>query len=1037
MTYAREETVRRHADSLGQRAHVTLVFSDLCDYTRLSELLDPEEIDAIRSQLDELSASIILQHEGFVTQVYGDGRLCVFGYPQPTEDDVRRSIDAALELHKAVRSASWPTLPDGFELRLHTGVHSGLVFVRTGTEVHGRYQLSGDAVNTASRLCGVAQRDEIVVTASTLYGSEEYFETAAKSAVSLRGKSAPQDVVRILGRTAVRTRFEARMRRGLTTFVNRQTVLAKLTDAIRPALPLRGRLLVIHGAAGIGKTRLLAELSLRAGGLGVRMLRGTCENYGELVPLEPFSQILRQVFGMVGARADAEQSDQVEQQCQQLGASVAQHCTTYRVLMGLQQAAGDELAIANVVEALQALIDCLSVQQPLAIILDDWQWADGASRSVLGQLRDATLARGASIVVGARSQELIDPMLQPDEVIQVTPLSGTDSAHMMAALRPNTFSPHVGALVLQRAGGNPLFLEELCLALPATAENDRAAERLEVPATVQGVIQARFAGLPDSDRMLMRMAAVMGIEFNIEMLAELSGVPAPELLPRLAALGGEDLIYPSDNAGSYHFKHGLTREVVYESVLIAERRLLHAQVAELIERAAAESGETMATAEALAYHFRNSGDLARAARYAESAGDQAMVVTALDRACQHYLAAMAAFDAMPPTPETRKRWLSLSSKWGLPYVFSPVKSQLHVLDTAVRYAAELGNLEAKARLWHWLGWAHYGLGNYKESIVHFRDSWQLAEQLGETRLVTQTQAGLGQSQAAAGDYPAALQSLTAAVQNKRTQAKRPSTGHVAPGFVFARASLALVRADQGDFDDADRGFEEALSSVRGTKHAIEGSATALQCIALLWRGRWQDARAAAERGQQNARVVNSAFNFVTCSVYAAYASWELTHSREALDRLQATVDWIESQHLELYASCDYGWLAQALFESGELVRARSYVERALRRAELSDPMGEAAAHRVLASLAARGGGDLAHVEACLERAREAGERRGSLHEAVKTELLRAQLHIERGAREEGVHWAERCATQADALGMHSYADRARALVAGHGAQSTG
>src|SRR5262245_45408100 len=189
MQRTRDDKGERHAEDLGQRAHVTLVFSDLCDYTRLSEALDPEEIDAIRSQLDEVAAAVIRRHAGFVTQVYGDGRLCVFGFPQPTENDVRRSIDAALELHEAVRAAAWADLPSGFELRLHTGVHSGLVFVRTGTTLHGRYQLSGDAVNTASRLCGIAQRDEIVVTASTLLGSEEYFETATLAAVALRGKS--------------------------------------------------------------------------------------------------------------------------------------------------------------------------------------------------------------------------------------------------------------------------------------------------------------------------------------------------------------------------------------------------------------------------------------------------------------------------------------------------------------------------------------------------------------------------------------------------------------------------------------------------------------------------------------------------------------------------------------------------------------------------------------------------------------------------------------------------------------------------------
>lgn len=1035
MTRAREDSEQRNSDELGQRAHVTLLFSDLCDFTQLSEALDPEEVDELRLRLDELASEIIRRHGGLVTQVYGDGRLCVFGFPRPAEDDVRHSIDAALELHAAVRALSWPGLPAGFELRLHTGVHNGLVFVRAGTTLHGHYQLSGDAVNTAARLCGVAQRDEIVVTVTTLHGSEEYFETAARAAVSLRGKSAPQQIVRVLGRTDVRTRFEARMRRGLTRFVNRQHVLSTLTDAIRPGAHARGQLLLIHGAAGIGKTRLLGELSVRAGGLGVRVLRGTCENYGDLAPLEPFSQILRQVFGLVGSGAESQRPVDVEQQCQALGAEVARHATTYLTLLGMVLPLGDELAISNVVEALESLVDCLAAQQPLALILDDWQWADGASRSVLAQLRETVLSHGASIIVGARSAEQLDPLLQPDQTIQVTPLSSSDSAHLIAALRPSTLSPRLGELVLQRAGGNPLFLEELCLALPGVAESGRAGERLEVPATVQGVIQTRIAGLRESDRALLRMASVIGVEFNLQLLAELAGTALSELQPRLAALSGEDLIYASDSAGWCHFKHGLTREVVYESVLIAERKHLHRKVAELIERSAAERGETIATAEALAYHYRHSGDLERAALYAESAGDQAMAVSALDRASYHYLTAMNALDAMPAHPEQRRRWLAISAKWGLPYVFSPVRSQLHVLETAQRYAAEAGDLAAQAKLLQWLGWAHYSFGTFQESITHFREGMQLAQQLGDKHLVTQCQAGVGQSHTASGDLYTGLIELTKAVESKRSQASPARTSRVAPGFVYAVAALALGRADQGNFAESDRLFDDALSSVRGRKHAIEGSAQALRCIALLWRGHWNEARASAELVQQNARVVNSAFNTVTGAFYGAYASWELAHSREALERMLSTIDWLESEHLLLYASCDYGWIAHALVRSGEPARARIYVERALRRASLGDLLGEAAAYRVLAELSASD--DPAQSEQYLERASEAGAQRGSRHEAVKTLLLRAELALARGDHEQAQRWADESSALAAELGMHWYVERARSLTTSEHVESAG
>ena len=354
----------------GHRAYVTLLFADFCKYTSLSELLDVEEIDAIRRQLDELAQSIVTKHAGLVTQSYGDGHLCVFGFPDPREDDVRRSIDAALELHAAVRDATWP-LPPGFHAALHTGIHNGLVFIRKGTALHGRYQLSGDAVNTTARLCALAERDEIFVTAAALRGSEQFFDATRVPGLWLRGKSAPQDAYRITGRSSVRTRFEASTRRGLTTFVNRHTELAALMDNLGLARTGRGRLLVVRGQAGIGKTRLLEEFSARAESDGVRVRRGTCESYGEIVPLEPWSQILRQVFGGVSDTPDGISEALVRRKCAELGERVTQHESTYSMLMSLQPAKSEALTIGNVVQALHALIEGCAAAGPLTLILDD------------------------------------------------------------------------------------------------------------------------------------------------------------------------------------------------------------------------------------------------------------------------------------------------------------------------------------------------------------------------------------------------------------------------------------------------------------------------------------------------------------------------------------------------------------------------------------------------------------------------------------------------------------------------------------------
>jgi predicted ATPase/class 3 adenylate cyclase len=1015
----------------GRRSYVTLLFADLCDYTSLNETLDPEETDALRSELESLAEGVVRKHGGLITQFYGDGQLCVFGFPSPHEDDVRRGVDAALELHASVRKHVWAALQRNVQLCLHTGIHAGLVFARRGSALHGRYQLAGDAVNTAARLCSAAQRDEIFISAAALRGSEQFFEGELVPQLVLKGKKLPLSAFRVTGRSDVRTRFEASARRGLTEFVDRHAELSALIAGVTASLSGRGSLLLVTGAAGIGKTRLLEEFRARATTLGARVFRGTCDNYGELVPLAPFSQILRQVFS-IAASMDASDAVQfVEGECARLGASLQAELAIFLRLMSLLPAQAHELANAGVVQALGRLFDTLASQQPVTLILDDWQWADDASRAVLGALHHITLQRGGCIVIGMRASDLHDPTLEPDRALGLAPLSDADGSRVIAALRPQELGLNVTQTLLRRAGGNPLFLEELCRALPrGRLDEHKHLDPSEVPHTLQGVIQTRVAALPRPHAALLQTAAVIGIEFSTAMLEPLFGAGVAELSTMLAALARDDLVYATEVAGIYRFKHGLTRDVVYESVLMSKRRALHAKVAALIEADAQASGAAN-TSEALAYHYRGSGDYARAAAHAELAGDRAMAVSALDRARFHYLAALTALDQLPPSAAIKQRWLRVSRKWMLPFVYSPVRDQLDILHRAMAAAAELGDDDAKAACWHWLGWAHYTLGDYAQSIQNYQAALQLAQRVSSARLVAQLLSGLGQSQAAAGDYPGALEHLQAGLAQKRAAAlAQPARrDRIAQGYAYALGCMALVHADRGEFDLAEREFDEALSTVASNDHAIHGSVLGLRCMSLIWRGRWADAQEVAARDRRNSQHVVSGFSFAISSCFEAYAAWRLTAAFEHVRRMRDMVDWLRAQQLELFASFHYAHLAEALAAHGDQ-HARTYVEYALARARSGDPLGAAAAYRVLATLHPDAGvSSEQHVENCLGRAHAAAAVRGAVHDLARTTFQRAQLQRRAGRVADAKSNAEASLVQFEALGMEWHAASAREFLA--------
>ncbi len=255
---------RSALDGPDTRRHLTVLFSDLCQSTRLGQLVDPEMLDEVLQHVREAAFAAISRHDGTVVQFHGDGVLAVFGYPQPHEDDVRRAAEAALDLHARVRSLDLGhLLPPGFALRMHSGIDAGLLLVRGGDAVFGRLSLVGDPPNTAAGLAGRAAEDGILATRHALEGCLPFFDVERVEDVTLKGDTESTPTYRIRGRTDVVRRFDASRRRGLTPFVGRERPLERLKEALgRSAAGELVRVSLV-GDAGIGKTRTIEEFLQR------------------------------------------------------------------------------------------------------------------------------------------------------------------------------------------------------------------------------------------------------------------------------------------------------------------------------------------------------------------------------------------------------------------------------------------------------------------------------------------------------------------------------------------------------------------------------------------------------------------------------------------------------------------------------------------------------------------------------------------------------------------------------------------------------
>ncbi|HEY8708323.1 MAG TPA: AAA family ATPase, partial [Burkholderiaceae bacterium] len=732
----------------GRRRYLTILFSDLSDSTRLGELMEAEPYAEMLGRFRRLCREIVARHGGHIARIQGDGVLAFFGYPQTHEDDGRRATEAALDLHAAVSRLAVGGGASVAPLTLHTGIHAGLVFLADGDVERGRFELLGNVPNVAARLSSLAASDDICVSAETLGPRAQFFTTSERTLVQLRGRTLPLAVYRVLGRAPAPYRSEATPWRGLCPFVGREPELRMLRGHLRQAIAGATQCVGVSGGPGVGKTRLIEELRRHAVAGECLVLQGYCESYLSAEPLQPFLQMLRTLFGlapggpapaalaaapMAAGVANAEAEAEAETDTALRGA-----LERARPLVAAGGAARPP-AIGGAVTTLHGLFDALAAQQPLLLVFDDWQWADEASQQVLDAV--LSLRRPILVVVATRASISEGLLVAPAATIELRPLDDGEAARAMEHLLPGA-DPFVVAEIHRYAGGIPLFIEELCHSASAQGAGWLKELRLGSTAWLTALIESRVARLPPAQAELVRAAAVVGNVFPAWLLERITGHGAQD--PLMLALAEQDFIFPAELPGTLRFKHGITRDVVYEAVGLHQRKDMHRRIAQTLE-VPGEGAPPEDRYEALAYHCA-AGDLPEAAaRYAELAGDKAIAASALDRARAQYAAALKALDGMAPlSREVALRWCAIAQKLGLACVFDPLglADGVAIFERGLALARYSGSMAATARAEYWLGYICYAKGLSRPAITHCEAALDLATLIDDARLAAQVRATL-------------------------------------------------------------------------------------------------------------------------------------------------------------------------------------------------------------------------------------------------------------------------------------------------------
>ncbi len=965
----------------GQRCHVSVLFADVCGYTALNERCDPEELYPVLEEIRLRVERVVKRHGGVVNEWRGDGVLCVFGLPHADERDARRAIQAALEIHESVRGLT-VALPGEAprSMRLHTGVDSGLVFVRDGDMQRGRYELIGDTVNTAARLCAAANADEIFAAETTLQGIEEFFETEPMAPLQLKGKRESVRAWKVRARTGIVTRFRASVSRGLTPLVGRREHLERLVELLGEVERKGLQVVDVIGPPGIGKTRLLEELQTRASACSVQVLAGYSENAESALPLQPFLQMLAQVAHLEGSERSAA-SDGAERRVSSEAQPTQFHVGRLQAILESRQAAPrpdpDALQRA-IIDEFDALFTSLTQGRRLLLLLDDWQWADDSSTRVLatviGRLRD----RPVLVVVAGRGPA--DPFRKADHVVELLPFTRDESERAVGALFPHAFDLGIVAALHQQSGGNALYLEELCRAV--LSESPASEEDLvrAVPATLNGLIRERVARLPPRDAAVVHAAAVLGGDFSLPLLRLLT----VDLEPAVSAdeLARSEVVYSSAIHGTFRFRHGITREVVYDSIRLSERRRLHASAARALENGSGTPGAAEAL-EALAYHHAGAQDHERAAAYAERAGDKARATSSLDRARKHYRAALEALDKLEGSREQRQRWVAVAAKLATAWLYRPAREAFLWLERMGSYAEELGNAHAAARADYWLGWFHYAYGEQDLAMRHYQRALERAHGLDDLPLEEQLFLNQGQSLAAASEYAEADAHFERALAMRSA---RGATWRSNPfGLAYALSTRGMMYGELGEFDRAYRYVSEALRLVEGTGHPTDAACQGALCLVQLLQADFTSCLEMSVRTRAEASRVGAPFIFAQNQVIAGYSRWLLEGSREGFAEMIHGCQWLERRRLFLFGSFTLAHVADALLRARSIEQATQYAQRALERAAHRDTSGEALAHRTLAGVHAQTNAPDA-ARAALARAFDCARRGGSRREMALTQM---------------------------------------------------
>jgi class 3 adenylate cyclase/tetratricopeptide (TPR) repeat protein len=822
----------------GERKTVTALFADIKGSMELMEDLDPEEARAIVDPALKLMIDAVRRYDGYIVQSTGDGIFALFGAPVAHEDHPQRALYAALRIQDQIRRYADKLRTEGrAPLQIRIGVNAGEVVVRSIriAEAKSEYTPIGHTANLAARMQTLANPGSIVIAENTRRLVEGYFTLRSLGTSRVKGLADPINVYEVTGLGPLRTRLQRAAARGLTRFIGREREMDALRHAAQLARAGHGQVVATMAEPGIGKSRLFHEFKLISQSDWM-VLEAFSVSHGKATAYLPLIDLLHEYFAIEFSDDTRRRREKVGGKVLMLDRSLEDTLPYLFALLGVGEGddhlaqMGPQIRRRRMHEAIKRILLRESLSQPLMVIFEDLHWIDSETQDLLKLLVDSLGTARILLLVNYRPEYQHQWGSRTHYTqLRLDPLGSESAGEMLDSLLGDQSElALLKRVIIERTQGNPFFMEEIVLALfddGALVRNGevkltRPPAELKIPPTVQATLAARIDRLPAAEKELLQILAVIGPEIALEPIKHVTGKSEEQLEALLSSLQLSEFIYeqPTVRGAEYVFKHALTQEVSYNSLLAERRRMIHAQAGRAIE--AVYAGQLEDHYSELARHHLRGNDAAKAVRYAQLAAEQAANRGAFLEATNLIDGALNLLDRMPDKNERCRAELALRGSESM-VAFALHGPASPERQRSIRRMCELGEkLEEREHLLRGLiglCGVHFSRSESVQALEVAERCFQLAQTAQDAGLLADLGYLAGLLAFLLGNFRGAVSHLEDAALQSSHANRRVSN----MGLLYA-SSIQCIRAANlqllGRVGDAARLVEKGLRQARESRH---------------------------------------------------------------------------------------------------------------------------------------------------------------------------------------------------------------------------